>query len=296
MTRTPELARRFFDRFEPVHAVTYFAPEALGALADVGYRGLGMGYFAARSAPLGPVPAPVVTALFYNFSPTQVARFLPAAWAVAPPAEAVRARSAGAAAALRRVGVDADEAALTTAATLCVRAATGLPVDGRPLFAANTALPWPDDPVEKLWHATTLLREHRGDGHIAALLAAGISGRQANVLHWAAGAVPVEFLKRSRAYDDAEWDSCAESLCARGLLTADGVLTDAGRELKADIEATTNRAALPALDALDDDEVEALFGALTPITRRVVAGGDVPAGTPMGLRRDELGDDSAGLR
>ena len=299
MTRTPELARRFFDRFEPVHAVTYFAPEALGALENLGYRGLGTGYFAARSAPLGPVPAAVVTALFYNFSPAQVARYLPAAWSVAPPADALRARLTGAAAALRRTGVgtgeQVSEKAVATAAALCAKAVGGLDVDGRPLFAANTALPWPEDPVEKLWHATTLLREHRGDGHVAALVAAGISGRQANVLHWAAGAVPLEFIKRSRAYDDAEWHRCVESLCARGLLTADGTLTDAGHELKSDLEATTDRVALPALAALDDDEVEALFAALTPITRQVVAGGDVPAGTPMGLRRDELDDDSAHL-
>lgn len=295
MTRSPDLARRFFDRFEPVHALTYFAPDALGAMNDLGYRGLGMCYFAARAAPLGPVPAPVVAAAFYNFSPTQVARFIPAVWSVAPPADALRGRLAGAATALRRAGVT-DAEGTATAAALCAKAVTGLPVDGRPLFAANTALAWPDDPVEKLWQATTLLREHRGDGHVAALLAAGITGRQANVLHCAAGAVPAAFIKQSRAYEDTEWQQCTETLAARGLLSADGALTDAGRQLKDDVEATTNRAALPALDALDDDEVETLFATLTAITRLVVAGGDVPAETPMGLRRTELDDDSAHLR
>ena len=169
MDRQPELARRFFDRFEPVHGITYFAPESRQAMDDLGYRGFWMGYFAARSAPFGQVPAPVVTATFYNFSPTRVAKALPAAWSIAPPADALRTRLASAVAALRRYGV-ADDDHLRTAAELCAKAATAAPVDGRPLFAANSALPWPGEPIEKLWHAATLLREHRGDGHIAALV------------------------------------------------------------------------------------------------------------------------------
>jgi len=78
--REPELAWRFFDRFEPVHGVTYFAPEARAALDGLGYRGFWMGYFAARSAPLGIVPPEVVTAVFYNFAPERIAKALPAAW------------------------------------------------------------------------------------------------------------------------------------------------------------------------------------------------------------------------
>ncbi|OBG48516.1 hypothetical protein [Mycobacterium sp. E735] len=294
MQRKPLLARRFFDRFEPVHAVTYFAPEARAALDGLGYRGFWMGYFAARSAPLGPVPRQVVTAIFYNFAPERIAKALPAAWEVAGPDAALRARQESAVAALRRYGLG-DSENIRAAAELAGKAARRAPLDARPLFAANLALPWPDDPLAALWHATTLLREHRGDGHVAVLAAAGISGRESNVLHAAAGGVPREYIARTRDYDEAAWRHHEQRLAERGLLDDEGSLTAAGRELKDHIERSTDALSLSALDALDDDEVETLFRALTPVTRTVVAGGDVPARTPMGLRRDELHDDSAHL-
>jgi hypothetical protein len=292
--REPGLARRFFDRFEPVHGVTYFAPEAREALDGLGYRGYWMGYFAARSAPLGMVPPEVVTAIFYNFAPERVAKSLPAAWQIAGPEAALQARQDSAVAALRRYGLESDET-VTTAAELAARAVQQAPLDGRPLFAANRALPWPDDPLAALWQAATLLREHRGDAHIAVLSAAGVSGRECNVLQAAAGLIPRDYIARTRDYDDATWRHHEEQLAERGLLNDDRTLTEAGRELKDAIESTTDALALSALDALSDDEVEALFQALTPITRAVVAGGDLPAVTPMNLRRDELDDGSAHL-
>jgi hypothetical protein len=291
--RQPSLARRFFDRFEPVHAVTYFAPEARTALDGLGFRGFWMGYFAARSAPFGVVPTEVVTALFYNFTPERVGKALPAAWDIASPSDVLRVRQDSAVAALLRYGVTADDAG--AAAELAEKAARRAPLDGRPLFAANVALDWPDEPVARLWHAVTLLREHRGDGHVAVLSTLGVSGRESNVLHAAAGRVPKEMIMRSRDYDEELWGHYRERLARRGLLDVDGALTDAGRDLKQRIEETTDRLALSALDALDDDEIERLFRSLTPITRKVVAAGDVPAATPMGLGRDDLHDDSAHL-
>ncbi|WP_406813551.1 SCO6745 family protein [Mycobacterium sp. M23085] len=294
MRRQPELARRFFDRYEPVHAVTYFAPEARAALDALGYRGFWMGYFAARSAPLGMAPREVVAAVFYNFAPERVAKALPAAWEIAGPPAALQARRESAVAALRRYGLDSGEN-IRVAAELAGRAARLAPLDGRPLFAANLALPWPEDPLSALWHATTLLREHRGDAHVAVLAAAGISGRESNVLHAAAGNVSRDYIARTRDYDETSWRRHEQRLAERGLLDDDGALTAAGRELKDHIELTTDTLALSALDALSDDEVETLFQALTPITRAVVAGGDVPALTPMTLRRDDLHDGSAHL-
>jgi hypothetical protein len=281
--RQTTLARQFFDRFEPVHAVTYFAPESRAALDGLGYKGFWMGYFAARSAPFGVVPTEVVTATFYNFAPHRVAKALPAAWDVAGPADALQARAESAVAALRRYGVgDGDD--VRTAADLAAKAARCASVDGRALFAANAALDWPDEPVAKLWHATTLLREHRGDGHVAVLTALGVSGRECNVLHAAAGRVSKAMIMRSRDYDDEQWRMYEERLAERGLLDG-GALTDAGRELKQQVEDGTDRLALSALDALTDDEIDALFAALTPITRKVTAAGDVPADTPMGLNK-----------
>jgi helix-turn-helix protein len=122
-----------------------------------------------------------------------------------------------------------------------------------------------------------------------------VSGRESNVLHAAAGRVPREMIMRSRDYDEEQWRHYSDRLARRGLLDASGELTDAGRELKQRIEDTTDRLALAALDALSDDEVETLFRTLTPITRKVVAAGDVPAATPMGVGRHDLHDDSAHL-
>jgi hypothetical protein len=285
------VARRFFDRFEPVHGVTYFAPEARSAFDGLGFQGFWMGYFAARSAPFGMVPAEVVTAAFYNFTLERVAEALPAAWEIATPADVLQTREASAVAALRRYGVTDDDA--RTAAELAAKAARSAPLDGRPLFAANAALEWPEEPLAKLWHAVTLLREQRGDGHAAVLATLEVSGREANVLHAAADRVPRTMIMRSRDYDDEQWSHYCDQLVRRGLLDERGALTHAGRELKQRIEDTTDRLALSPLDALEDNEVEALFRALTPITRKVVAAGDVPAATPMGLSRHDLHDDSA---
>lgn len=294
MHREPKLARRFLDRFEPIHGVTYFAPAVREALDGLGYKGYWMGYFAARSAPLGAVPPEVVTAIFYNFAPSRVAKVLPAAWAIAGPETALRVRQDTAVAVLRGYGLKADEN-VTTAAELLAKAAREAPLCGRPLFAANRALPWPDEPIAALWHACTLLREQRGDTHNAVLAAAGVTGRECNVLHAASGAIPRDYIARTRDYDDEEWALRERQLAARGLLDDAGSLTDAGRQLKDHIESTTDALAVSILDALNDDEVETLFQAITPITRTVVAGGDVPAMTPMALRRNELDDDSAHL-
>ena len=179
-----------------MHAVTYFAPEARTALDELGFRGFWMGYFSARSAPFGVVPTEVVTAAFYNFTPERVAKALPAAWDIASPSDALRARQDSAVAALRRYGVTDDDAG--PAAELAEKAARSAPLDGRPLFAANVALDWPDEPVARLWHAVTLLREQRGDGHVAVLSTLGVSGRESNVLHAAAGRVPQDMIMRSR--------------------------------------------------------------------------------------------------
>ena len=294
MRREPQVARRFFDRFEPVHGVTYFAPEARAALDGLGYRGFWMGYFAARSAPLGMMPPEMVTAIFYNFAPERVAKALPAAWQIAGPEAALQARQDSAVAALRRYGIDANENVIV-AAELAGKAAREAPLEGRTLFAANRALPWPDDPLAALWHAATLLREQRGDTHVAVLAASGVSGRECNVLQAAAGRVPRDYMAVARDYDEATWRHHEEQLAERGLVGDDGTLTAAGRELMDAIESTTDALSLSALDSLSDDEVETLFQALTPITRAVVAGGDLPATTPMNLRRNELDDASAHL-
>ncbi len=279
MPRDPALARDVWRRLEPIHAVTYFAPEALGAFSAAGYKGFWMGYFAGRATPLGAVGPDVVQALFYNFASSRVAKAVPDAWTIAGPDAALEARRTGARAALQRALGDTDVAETAELAATAARAA---PVDGRALYAANAALAWPTDPLDVLWHAATLLREHRGDGHVALLTAFELRGRECNVLQEAGGNVSRQMIEQARDYSESEWTAVLLRLADRGLVTPDGALTDAGRALREELEERTDAVALSAYDALDDAALARLIELLTPIARAVIAAGDIPATTPMG--------------
>lgn len=271
--------REAWTLLEPIHAVVYFSPEPLVALKAAGYRGYWMGYFAGRSAPLGPVGPDVVHALFYNFSRERVAKALPDAWSHAAPAAALAATRDGSVAALTRLIGSAD---VSRAADLAVRVAQHAPVQGRALAAAHQAVPVPDTALGRLWWAATVIREHRGDGHVAALLTAGIEGREAHVLHSLAIHNDPAIYETARDFDAAEWASNLECLDAKGLV-ADGRLTKAGAELKQEVEDTTDRLSAEAFSVLSAAELDELLGLLRPLTSAVVKGGDIPLDAPMGL-------------
>jgi hypothetical protein len=291
MERVPAAARVLWRLIEPVHAVSYFAPEPIAEFSRAGYRGFWMGYFAGRAAPLGPVGPELVYALFYNFTFNRVARALPDAWAFAPPGVALEARERGATAALRRqLGELAGDPDVAVAADLLARAAHAAPLEGRPLFAANRALPEPVDPIARLWHFATLLREHRGDGHIATLLSFGITGRQSHVLQSLATGIPKSVYVTAREFSDSEWENMLAELRTAGYVDAAGNLTDAGRTIKDNIEARTDELAWSAYAGLPPGDLDALAGALRPIARAVVHAGDIPIHAPMGLNLSELAD------
>ena len=229
-TVEPLLARKQHRTLEPYHGLVYFSPEAFAAYAALGVEDRQMGYFASRAAAMGPVPAEMVIATFFNFAPAEVRRCIPAAWAVATPEQFQAARRAGIDGSLRRILGDAvDGPEVAEAAALARTASEGCTPEGRTLYAAHAALDWPDEPHLVLWHAISLLREHRGDGHIACLVAEGVDGCQALVLHAAMGDVPAAVLQTTRARTDAEWQEAVESLQERGWLDADQALTAAGR-------------------------------------------------------------------
>jgi len=245
-------ARQTWRTLEPYHGAVYFSPESASRYAELGVDAAA-GYFASRSAALGAAPADVVIATFYNFSPQVVRRAIPAAWEAATPQQFTAARLAGIDATLRRIlGADISSPALARAAELA-RAAAEVTVDhpqGRPLFAAHAALPWPSEPHLVLWHAQTLLREFRGDGHVAALLAAGLSGLDALVTHGATGDIDAEVLRTSRAWTPEQWGQAVQSLRERGWLDdgPDLALSEDGKRRRAEIEHTTDSlSALPYL-------------------------------------------------
>jgi hypothetical protein len=272
--------------FEPLHAVTYFAEESTEEYGRAGLKGFWMGYFAGRAAPMGAVVPAVVDATFFSFHPARVARALPDAWALASPARVLEARSEGADRALAGVlgpghgGVD-----MARAAALVRTAVEGLTVAGRPLAAANVALPWPDEPRRALWLGTTVLREHRGDGHVSALMSAGLDGCQALVSMAATGAVPRALLQAARGWDDDAWTSAADALEARGWLHHDGTITETGLAARRQLEDVTDRLAAEPWVRLGGRATEELRILLRPLATAVAAAGVVPVPNPIGLPR-----------
>ncbi|MEW6474927.1 MAG: hypothetical protein AB1679_21965 [Actinomycetota bacterium] len=277
-------ARRMWPAFETYHAHVYFVPEAAEAYRSLGLKGGWMGYFASRAAALGAASPELVTAVFFNFHPAMVTRALPDAWALASPADVLAARLRTVDVALRRlIPQHVGSPAEAEAAELAREATESTPLAGRPLFAALRSLPWPDEPHLALWHACTMLREHRGDGHVAALTAAGLDGCEAHVTVTATGAVPRETLQSNRKWSDEEWAAAEERLRARGWLDASGTLTDAGRAGRAEVEARTDEAAEVPWRALGPERTERLLELLTPMARAINAAGGVPVPNPVGV-------------
>jgi hypothetical protein len=269
-------------RFETYHDVTYFTPEALAANAATGCRGGWAGYFGTRAAPLGTASPELVTALFYTFHPAKVARAVPAVWEAAPPRRYLEARLAGADAALRRMlGDDVTGPEVAEAAGLAREAAEVACTAGRPLAAANRALPWPEEPHLVLWQACTVLREARGDGHVAALVAAGIGPCEALVLFGADTGLDAEYLREARGWPEASWQRARRSLADRGLFY--GGLTGAGSALRADVERRTDEAAEQPWTALGARHTERLRVLLTPLALRVARQNDALRVNPMAL-------------
>jgi helix-turn-helix protein len=277
----PIVARKTWRTLEPVHAMIYFAPEAHESYRAVGLTGDRMGYFASRSAALGAVPADVVIATFFNFCPSLVRAAIPAAWALASPPQILEARVAAADRALRRaLGKAVASDVVTEASTLSRRAALVAceHLEARPLFAAHAALEWPGDAHLVLWHAQTLLREFRGDAHLAALLLDGLSGVEALIIHAATGDIPASVLQASRAWPDLEWTAAVERLRGRGLLATDGTLalSDEGRRRRQWVEDRTDALAVVAYDALGEDGCARLREIGRPLSQAVIDAGLIP--------------------
>ena len=267
-------ARLLYQRMEPLHAFIYFSPEASARYQALGIEGQA-GYFASRAAAMGPVGSEVVVATFFNFQPELVRAALPSTWEIASPEQVLEARHAGADEGLRRMLGDLiDDPGLAEAAELARTAASCCSPEGRPLYAAHAALPWPDEPHMVLFHAVTLLREHRGDGHVAALTLENLDNGDVLVTHAAAeSALPESILQLTRGFTDEAWAAAKERARARGFLDEAGALTAEGKELRQRIEDRTDVAALPPWQALGDDGCARLLEVARPFSRAVVKSG-----------------------
>ncbi len=270
---------------EVIHAVTYFDSESRSAAKLAGAKGFWMGYFGFRAAPLGTVSAGVIEAAFANFAPRMVARAVPDIWELATPETLLSARQDAAGRTLRRV-LPPNDWRLDEVCGLLDAAVTSAHPMGRPLFASNRTLHSELEGLQRLWQLCTTAREHRGDGHVMALALADLDGCEAHVMQAAATGVPVELLRDNRGWNAQEWSEAGDRLQLRGFVDATGALTDAGRELRSDLEGTTDRLAESLVDSLDAQDRELLLSLLEPLASAVLAAEIVPFPNPMGLTRD----------
>ena len=262
------MPRRFLAVLEPISAMIFFSPEAFEEYTALGFDGWSA-YFSSRSAPMGAVTPDVVVATFYNFSPEIVRPNV--RWDIAPPERVLEARHEGVRRTMHRV-FDADPPAGLDRAQELLRALVAASTfEGRPLAGAHANLPWPEDPLVGVWHGATVLREYRGDGHLAALLSHGVSPVEAILLHAGYIGGKLDFLKATRQWTDAELDAGVASLIDRGFMDADRVLTEGGQKFRLMLEHDTDRMAATPFKELGDERSEELLGLLDPMARKLLA-------------------------
>jgi hypothetical protein len=269
------MARRMFELVEPIGLIPYSADEPNEAMFALGFTDYWDTYFAGRAAPLGLAPPEVVDALFYNFAPGEVARHIPKVWATTTPQAAIAARQTGCARALRAIlGDRVDSPAFARTTDLLTMAAISAPMEGRPMYAALRSLPIPGDVVVRLFHAASLLREHRGDGHIAALVVEGVGGLEAHALFALAMDVPAEKFGRIHHLPPAQIGAVIDGMRDRGLIGGDGWLSDEGRAVRQRVESLTDDLAAKPYESLEPDELQELMAALEPLATVLLAAQD----------------------
>lgn len=273
----PVVARKTWRTAEPFHGMVYFAKERHAAYDRLGIS-QEAGYFVTRAAPMGEVAADVVIATFFNFYPAFVRRCMDGVWQQTTAADAVRERLSIVDEMLRRSVPSDAWPSVGEAADLARRAAERARdrPEGRPLFAGHVSLEWPsaDEPHLVLWHAQTLLREFRGDAHIAAMTAEGVSGCEALVIHAGTGEVGADVLQSSRQWPDNEWAATCDALRTRGWIDESGALTEAGRTHREWVEDRTDALSVYAYEALGDEGCDRLREIVRPLSKAIVSSGD----------------------
>jgi hypothetical protein len=279
------LARRMWHQLEPIHAVFWYASEVFEQAAALGFEVATRwpSYFAWRLAPLGAVGPRLAASACYSFSPSMVAEHVPAAWEIASPPQILAARERAVDLMYRALlGDQISSPGLAEAAQLARDAALAAGTAGRPLAAATADLPWPSEPHQVLWQAITLLREHRGDGHITALLAAGLDLCEALVSFAAIGAAPPETFA-SRGWTAPEWSAARDRLASRGWIDSAGNAIERGRDGRDEIEWRTDRLADAPWQELGPARAQRLAELTGPILGTAFESGLLPGTSTLGI-------------
>jgi hypothetical protein len=298
--RAEELGRRaraLAGALEPVAGQVYFSPECHRAYEALGFGPSGgeMGgvampdgpaYFCSRGSVMGKVPGEVIAAAFGVFNPAVVVPAVAHGWGLTDAATICAARTEGATAQLRRILGDAPDG-LERATELLARAVAGLRPEGKPLFAGLLSLGLPGDPVGDVWRMADLLREYRGDAHVATWTAAGVDATEIGLLTELYWGLPMRSYIRTRAWSNEDLDAAEERLTARGLVAA-GALTDAGRATREAIEVGTDRCCRPFVEALGDD-LDELVAILRAWGGAIVGAGGYPGSGPHDLAQAATG-------
>jgi hypothetical protein len=272
--------RQFWQGIEVIHDVVYFGDDIRDRFDAIGLKGWWMAYFAHRSAALGTPDPKTVTALFHGFAPRLVERALPDAWSLADRDEILATRL--------KLAVDhltpaIDPAAVVTDVARLAKdleaIVDGLDYAGRALAAAHANLPRPNDPIERLWWAATVLREYRGDSHVALLVAAGLDGAAANALAVADGRAPAR-QQQARGWNDDEWMAAYEHLRRRAWTDEYGEITDAGKAARAQIEDATDRVSSASFDEEMQARAITTEHALVDLARAINSADAVPFPNP----------------
>jgi hypothetical protein len=273
----PTIIRNIHMTINLAHRHVYFVPEAAEEYAAIGATGRGT-YFAVRTAPMGVVPDEVILATFYNFSPRAIrSANIADVWAAASPAGLQAARFRAVTRALDRVGVTYTPEEIQEARALIDPVVANLNLAGKPLAAANAALKQPDNPLAALWQQVTVVREWRGDVHIALLVAHDIGPCECMVLQVGTGRFPLGIAQATRQWDEEDWAAAIVELRKRNWVDANGAMTAAGREAREHIENETDRLCAPIWKPIGEAGADRLRELLDRIHPAMAAAGTYDA-------------------
>lgn len=262
---------------EPIGANVYFAPEAHSRYTALGLN-YASGYFCSRGASLGHPSGLVVVAAFGVFSPALVVPAVDDGWSKTTPAALLLARHDGAAASLRRLLGEPDARQLARAVELLRRGLEAAEPAGHPLFAGLRALPFPEDPVAQLWRCCDMVREHRGDSHIAVWTRANVRPIEIQLMSETQARIPYKTYSATRGWTVQQMDDALAGMREKGWIDDDG-FAPAGRELREGIESDTDDMERPLVDAVGKDLPE-LLDLLRPWATTIVKAGIAGGGYP----------------